>query len=88
MFLSAKKQMESQAGANICPRKERSESLTGGQVLLPAICFCKRLIPNVFLGGKHQPAVHAAAYNGKIFMAKDKKVRDTHHVHISPGQPC
>lgn len=61
---------------------------TGGQVSLPPICFCKRLIPNVFQGGKHQPAAHVAAYNGKIFLAKDKKVRDAHHVHISPGKPC
>lgn len=69
------------------PGRREVRGGSGGQVSLSAIGFCKRLIPNVLQGGKHQPAVHAAAYNEKSFIAKDKKVRDTHHVHISPGKP-
>lgn len=41
----------------------------------------------MFRGGKHQAAVHAAAYNEEIFMARDRKVTDARQVHVSPTKP-
>lgn len=89
MFLYAKKQTESQARGRRSPgrRTVAMGSLCWLAGFVSGICFSKRLIPDVFWGGKHQAAVQAAAYNEEIFMARDRKVTDAHQVHISPAKP-
>lgn len=89
MFLFARKQTESQVGGRRTPgrRMVATSSLCRLAGFISGICFSKRLIPDMFRGGKHQAAVHAAAYNEEIFMARDRKVTDARQVHVSPTKP-
>lgn len=88
-FYLQKTKWSPRPGANIHPDKERwlEAACTSRQASLSAVCSCKRLILDMFQRGKHQAAMHAAADNAKTFMAKDRKVRDAHQVHISAGEP-